>query len=188
MGKHLVTTQTLPLDMDGVKVIVEGEKGVLTQNFNHANSKLKIVDTSKGKKLVVSMMNATRKHSAVVRTTCTNVQKMMIGVKQGYRYKMRLVYAHFPININITNNNKTIEIKNFLGEKVARRVNMMGECTITEGELKDEYFIEGNDLKLVSQSAARIHGKCLVRRKDIRKFLDGAYVWAKGPIDDEKPI
>jgi hypothetical protein len=27
------------------------------------------------------------------------------------------VYAHFPINASITNDNKSIEIRNFLGEK-----------------------------------------------------------------------
>ncbi len=26
---------------------------------------------------------------------------MITGVTKGYEYKMRLVYAHFPININI---------------------------------------------------------------------------------------
>ena len=38
---------------------------------------------------------------------------------QGFRYRMRLVYAHFPININIVKN-KTLEIRNFLGERVLR--------------------------------------------------------------------
>ena len=28
-------------------------------------------------------------------------QNMITGVTKGYEYKMRLVYAHFPININI---------------------------------------------------------------------------------------
>jgi hypothetical protein len=34
------------------------------------------------------------------------------------------VYAHFPININIENNGGKIEIRNFLGEKRVRVVDM----------------------------------------------------------------
>jgi large subunit ribosomal protein L9e len=39
-------------------------------------------------------------------------------------------------------------------------------------------------LEKVSQSAALLHQSVLVRRKDIRKFLDGIYVSEKGTIDE----
>jgi len=32
---------------------------------------------------------------------------MIIGVTKGYKYKMRYVYAHFPINVNIDKNGET---------------------------------------------------------------------------------
>ena len=40
------------------------------------------------------------------------------AVVQGYRYKMRLVYSHFPINVSIEKGGKQLAIRNFLGEKV----------------------------------------------------------------------
>ena len=45
------------------------------------------------------------------------LQNLFKGVTYGFAYKMRLVYAHFPINANIEDDNKKIEIRNFLGEK-----------------------------------------------------------------------
>ena len=60
---------------------------------------------------------------------------------------------------------------------------MLEGVTVTDAKgAKDEYWVEGSDIQNVSQSAASIHGACLVRNKDIRKFLDGIYVRALAPI------
>ena len=53
------------------------------------------------------------------------VQNLIKGVQAGFEYKMRLVYAHFPINVNIEDGGKLVEIRNFLGEKRVRIVNML---------------------------------------------------------------
>lgn len=53
------------------------------------------------------------------------VQNLIKGVSAGFEYKMRLVYAHFPINVNIEDGGKLVEIRNFLGEKRVRAVNML---------------------------------------------------------------
>ena len=71
---------------------------------------------------------------------------------QGFRYKMRAVYAHFPINVVITEDNTMVDIRNFLGEKYTRRVKMLHGVTCTPSGNKDEFFIDGNDIELVSKS------------------------------------
>lgn len=50
---------------------------------------------------------------------------MIKGVTKGFEYKMRLVYAHFPINANITEEGSIVEVRNFLGEKRVRIVKML---------------------------------------------------------------
>lgn len=59
-----------------------------------------------------------RKHVACLRTVRSLINNMIIGVSKGFRYKMRAVYAHFPINLIIQDGGKSVEIRNFLGEKV----------------------------------------------------------------------
>merc|ERR1711990_897485 len=112
-----------------------------------------------------------RKDIATVRTVISHIENMIKGVTNGYRYKMKSVYAHFPINIAIQDGGKTVEVRNFLGEKYVRRVTMSVGAR------------EGNDLELVSQSAAQIQQCVLVKNKDIRKFLDGIYVSEKESIE-----
>ena len=53
------------------------------------------------------------------------LQNMIKGVTKGFEYKMRLVYAHFPINANITDDGTIVEVRNFLGEKRVRIVKML---------------------------------------------------------------
>merc|ERR1719506_2220868 len=90
---------------------------------------------------------------------------------------MRCVYAHFPISVSIERNGAGVAIRNFLGEKRVREVNMHEGVDIERSaDVKDELILRGNDINSVSQSAANIQQATRVCDKDIRKFLDGCYV------------
>lgn len=66
---------------------------------------------------------------------------------------MRLVYAHFPINVNVTNEETRLEIRNFLGEKLIRKIDMLeGVKVIRSNAVKDQIEIAGNDIEKVSLS------------------------------------
>jgi len=111
---------------------------------------------------------------------------MMIGVTKGFLYKMRLVYNHFPISVNIEKDATEVEIRNYLGEKFVRRVTMIADVKASRStDVKDEIVIQGNDLDAVAQSAANIQQISRVHDKDIRKFLDGIYVSYRGNAVEE---
>ena len=63
---------------------------------------------------------------------------------QGYLYKMRAVYAHFPINCAISEGGTLIEVRNFLGEKYIRKVRMHEGVTVENSKgQKDELIVQG---------------------------------------------
>lgn len=51
--------------------------------------------------------------------------------------------------------------------------------------VKDELILSGNDIENVSKTCSLIYMQCLVKKKDIRKFLDGVYVSDKGFVVKE---
>ncbi len=94
-----------------------------------------------------------RKELATVRTICSHIENMIVGVTKGYQYKMRTVYAHFPINVTTSQSNSVVEIRNFLGEKYVRKVEMQSGVTcVNSTAQKDELILEGNDIEAVSRS------------------------------------
>ncbi|KAI1104189.1 60S ribosomal protein L9 [Jackrogersella minutella] len=188
---HSLETLEIP---EGVKVhiksrnvTVEGPRGKLSKDLSHI-----AVNFSRPKKNVIGIEihHGSRKDVATLRTVRTLINNLVVGVTKGFKYKMRYVYAHFPINVNLEKNSETgnfeVEIRNFIGEKLVRRVVMQpGVDVQISTTQKDELLLLGNSLEDVSQSAADIQQICRVRNKDIRKFLDGMYVSEKGNIVEE---
>ena len=94
---------------------------------------------------------------------------------------MRLVHAHFPINVVIPKDGSTIEIKNFLGGKQAKKITLLPGCKVhLNPDLKDEIIFEGIDNQNLSLTCAQVSQSCQIGDKDDRKFLDGIYVSEKG--------
>ena len=157
-------------------VTVTGPRGVLTRDFKHVNFDMLLV----GDKIRVDLWFGNRKQLACLRTICSHIENMITGVTRGYVYKMRFVYAHFPINVTVQN--AVVEIRNFLGQKRVFRVPVpAGVTAVRSTSVKDELVLTGNDIAIVSNVASNIYSATRVKNKDIRKFLDGIYVSESGP-------
>eukprot|EP00602_Paraphysomonas_sp_CaronLab_P000667 CAMPEP_0185024150 /NCGR_PEP_ID=MMETSP1103-20130426/7112_1 /TAXON_ID=36769 /ORGANISM="Paraphysomonas bandaiensis, Strain Caron Lab Isolate" /LENGTH=149 /DNA_ID=CAMNT_0027557035 /DNA_START=166 /DNA_END=615 /DNA_ORIENTATION=- len=141
-----------------------------------------------GKSIKLDIWFGNREAIASIRTICSHIENMITGVTKGYKYKMRFCYAHFPINVSNTqvNGKEVVEIRNFLGEKKVRRVELLeGVQYVRTADVKDQIEISGIDIAKVSLSCAQIQQSTTVKNKDIRKFLDGIYVSQKGAMIEE---
>ena len=129
-----------------------------------------------------------KKELAAVRSVTSHITNMQIGVTKGYEYKMKLVYAHFPINVDCqkTEGSKIknrVEIRNYLGQKVMLGINMQPGVEVDRTAGKDEIKLTGNSLEAVGTSVSLIQQTCQVKKKDIRKFLDGIYKSSRAVIE-----
>lgn len=131
-------------------VTVQGPRGTLLKNLSHIAMELLFV---KKDVLRVKVWHGGRKHIACIRTVASHIENMIKGVTIGFEYKMRFVYAHFPINSNISEKGDHIEIRNFLGDKNTRRIPMLDGVKVElSAAQKDEIILVGNDIQNVSQS------------------------------------
>eukprot|EP00986_Skeletonema_menzelii_P005657 scaffold2102_cov145-Skeletonema_menzelii.AAC.6 len=180
-SRSIEIPEGVEVEINARVIKVTGPRGSLTRDFKHMSMDLRKV----GNQIRVDVWFANRKQLAVVRTVISHIDNMVVGVTRGFIYKMRFVYSHFPINVTLNGDN--VEIRNFLGEKRVRKVKLLeGVKYVRSADVKDQIELSGNDIAMVSLTAAQIQGQTNVRKKDLRKFLDGIYVSEKGPMAAEE--
>ncbi|RLI24394.1 50S ribosomal protein L6, partial [Candidatus Bathyarchaeota archaeon] len=149
-----------------------GPKGVLTKDFSHAPVSI----THENNVVTVKAYWPRRREEAIVGTISSHINNMIKGVTEGFVYKMKIVFSHFPISVRVDGDQVLIE--NFTGEKSPRRAKIIGDTKVTVKG--DDIIIEGIDINAVSQTAANIQQATKIKNKDPRVFLDGIYVYETG--------
>ncbi|HXY82267.1 MAG TPA: 50S ribosomal protein L6 [Candidatus Saccharimonadales bacterium] len=171
--------RSLPIP-DGVQLSVEarhvkvtGPKGTLEEDFAHLPVSF---DLEKGSLRVYSQW-ARKREVALVGTAIAHVRNMIRGVTNGYTYKLKTVYAHFPVTVKVQEKERRLTIENFTGEKTPRVIRIVGSAKVKIAG--DEIHVQGTNLRDVSQTASNIQQGTRIRDKDQRVFLDGIYIFEK---------
>lgn len=166
--RRISIPENVNINVDGRKVKVSGVKGEITRDFSHARVKIGLNSNT----LRIWAVNPKKKEAAVVNTLATHINNMIKGVSEGFTYKLKIVYIHFPLTLHVQGNK--VILQNFLGEKKPRETKIVGRTKVTiKG---DEVIVEGIDIEEVGQTAANIQEMTKIKAKDLRKFLDGVYV------------
>ncbi|HYB45150.1 MAG TPA: 50S ribosomal protein L6 [Nitrososphaerales archaeon] len=157
--------------LDGRLLVVKGKLGENRKDFQKINVNLSVL----GNRIVVTPFSAKKKDNVVINTVLSIIQNMVTGVTKGFKYKVKVVYAHFPISVKTKGDE--ILVENFVGERSPRIAKIIGSCKVTvEG---DDVVIKGVSLEDVGQTSANLEQATKIKRKDQRVFLDGLYIFEK---------
>jgi large subunit ribosomal protein L6 len=173
------TIQQTAIEMPaGVKATLEGRnlsiKGKLGEARKHFD-KINVNISVDGNKVIISPFSAKKKDNVIINTVTSIVNNMVTGVTKGYTYRLKVVYAHFPITVKTRGSQVLIE--NFVGERSPRVCQIVGDCKVSvEG---DDIVVKGVSLEDVGQTAANVELATKIKRKDQRIFLDGVYIYHK---------
>jgi large subunit ribosomal protein L6 len=159
------------LTLNGNKVAITGPNGTVIRDFGHAKLNLSYHDNT----FRIWAENPRKQQASLVNTLASHVRNMMKGVTEGYIYRLKIVFIHFPMTINIQGNK--VVINNFVGERKSRVAKIHGDVKVRVET--DDIIVTGNDIENVAQTAANIQQATKIRNKDLRKFLDGIYVYKK---------
>ncbi len=152
---------------DGV-VKARGENGELARPMAHPGVSMK----KEGGELIIRAEYPNRRILALMGTYAAHIENMTKGVTEGFIYKMKVVYSHFPMAAKVSG--KEFLVENYLGEKIPRKTAIVGNCSITIKGTEIE--VHGNNIEEVGQTAANIERLTRVKKRDPRVFQDGIYL------------
>jgi len=170
--------ENVTLEVEGMKVKVSGPKGTLERDFSYARY---VIIRKEDSKVIVETYFANRKRKALVGSIAAHIRNMITGVTKGYRYKLKIIYSHFPISVKVQG--KKIIIENYLGEKAPRYAEVFGDDVTVRVEGED-VIVEGINIEHVGQTAANIEKAARIKDYDPRIFMDGIYIYEKGTIEE----
>lgn len=158
--------------MEGNLIVVGGKLGTLQKDL----TKLPISVDIKDKKLVIKSPGTRKRDLAITNTAKSIILNMIKGVEQGFTYKLKVVYAHFPISVKTKG--KEIHVENYFGERAPRVSRVVGDTTKVN-IVGEDVIVQGPSLEDVSQTAANIEFSTKLKGKDQRVFLDGLYIYSR---------
>lgn len=176
LREEIPIPEGVSVEIKGKSVRVRGPKGVVERDFSYLRG---VAISMESGAVVLETYFADRELKARFYSLVSHIKNMVDGVVRGYRYKLKIVYSHFPVTVRVEGNKVVVE--NFIGERAPRVAKIVGDVKVTVS--KTDVIVEGCDLEAVSQTAANIEQVTKIREFDRRVFVDGIYIYERGYAD-----
>jgi large subunit ribosomal protein L6 len=168
MQEKIEVPEGVEFKVEGKRVEISGKKGKLSREFDLPGLRIR----AEGRFILAEIDSLRRRNKAALGTFKAHVMNMIKGVTEGFVYKLRTVYSHFPITVKVEG--KRVTIHNFLGERSPRVADIVGDVMVEVNG--DEILVKGIDKDAVGQTAFNIEQATSVKYRDRRIFQDGCYI------------
>ena len=168
ISKSIELPDGVKASVDGILLTVKGAKGEAKREIRQRNVSI----SADNAKILIESKSETKKDKKIIGSLTAHIKNMIRGCGQGHIYILKVCSGHFPINVSVAN--KRLIVKNFLGEKVPRELELKNDASVkVEGEL---IYITSTNKETAGQVSADIEQ--LTRRPgyDTRVFQDGIYI------------
>jgi len=163
--------QDVEVNIDGNLLTAKGKEGENSREFNVKQ----LIFEKKGDKIILGHKKATKKEKKLINTIMAHIKNIVEGVQEKFEYKLKICFNHFPITVELKDNEAVI--KNFLGEKIPRKVKLLERTEVKiDGPI---ITITSIDKELAGQTAANFEKATKIRMKDRRVFQDGIFITIK---------
>jgi len=175
MKRELSQTIEIPegveVELAGSKVTINGKEGKNEREFDMANLSIE----KKDNKIIIWHKKASKKEKRRMNTIAAHIRNMIKGVQEKFEYKLKVCFSHFPITVEIKNNEAII--KNFLGEKVPRKIKLPEGIEAKVD--KEIIIIKSVNKELAGMAAADLESVTRISSRDRRIFQDGIFITNK---------
>ncbi|MDY6779503.1 MAG: 50S ribosomal protein L6 [Halobacteria archaeon] len=159
------------VELDGSTLVFDGSEGTVEREVSYPDISVSVDDGE----VVLRCESDRRQLLAALGTFESQVENAIHGVDEGFEYRMKVLYSHFPMQVEVKGDE--VEVRNFLGEKHPRKTEIRGETEVEVSE--EEIVLRGPNKEDVGQTAASIEQLTYINDKDVRVFQDGIYITQK---------